>query len=256
MLAGKRPHLSPLDVTPERIERLKQDLAHSGLRCEAVAGYTDFAGARQLRSRMWRCRWPMSGHWPAWRPNWIAGSYACSRPTSHRTRQLERFGRAGGGAPRVLRSGRLTGVTIAVQNHHDLGVHTQALRNCSDQSAPTAAWASTHGRRPSAAKTCTSRLGRRRVRGPDDQRRLHPAPAVPLPTGLGELSAAFPTSSAPCPSAKVLSITSLSRAGRWRFQGRRPCMRVLARAGRRHPRQPQSLRRPVRAMDFAKHGFV
>src|SRR5436190_15931626 len=44
MLAGKRPHLSPLDATPERVERVRDTLARTGLRCEVVAGYTDFAG--------------------------------------------------------------------------------------------------------------------------------------------------------------------------------------------------------------------
>jgi hypothetical protein len=43
MLAGKRPHLSPLDATPERVGQVKEALARTGLRCEAVAGYTDFA---------------------------------------------------------------------------------------------------------------------------------------------------------------------------------------------------------------------
>src|SRR5215813_14987912 len=44
MLAGKRPHLSPLDATPERVEQVRDALARTGLRCEVVAGYTDFAG--------------------------------------------------------------------------------------------------------------------------------------------------------------------------------------------------------------------
>src|SRR5438552_3337113 len=44
MLAGKRPHLSPLDATPTQIERVKETLLRTGLRCEVVAGYTDFAG--------------------------------------------------------------------------------------------------------------------------------------------------------------------------------------------------------------------
>src|SRR5262245_41353761 len=44
MLAGKRPHLSPLDATSGQVERVREALARTGLRCEAVAGYTDFAG--------------------------------------------------------------------------------------------------------------------------------------------------------------------------------------------------------------------
>src|SRR5438132_1262361 len=44
MLAGKRPHLSPLDATPEQIEQVKTALARTGLRCDVLAAYTDFAG--------------------------------------------------------------------------------------------------------------------------------------------------------------------------------------------------------------------
>src|SRR5262245_60711195 len=44
MLAGKRPHLSPLDATPRQLEQVKETLARTGVCCEVVAGYTDFAG--------------------------------------------------------------------------------------------------------------------------------------------------------------------------------------------------------------------
>src|SRR6266481_1477106 len=44
MLAGKRPHLSPLDTTAKQIEQVQDTLGRTGLRCEVVAGYTDFAG--------------------------------------------------------------------------------------------------------------------------------------------------------------------------------------------------------------------
>ena len=44
MLAGKRPHLSPLDATPDHLAPVQQALARTGLRCEVIAGYTDFAG--------------------------------------------------------------------------------------------------------------------------------------------------------------------------------------------------------------------
>ena len=44
MLAGKRPHLSPLDFTPERIAQLKTTLDRHNVACRIVAAYTDFAG--------------------------------------------------------------------------------------------------------------------------------------------------------------------------------------------------------------------
>ena len=45
MIAGKRPHLSPLDSTPERIGEIKAHLEKEGIACEVIAGYTDFSGA-------------------------------------------------------------------------------------------------------------------------------------------------------------------------------------------------------------------
>lgn len=41
MLAGKRPHLSPLDVGEQSIQSIREALAQHSLGCSAVAGYTD-----------------------------------------------------------------------------------------------------------------------------------------------------------------------------------------------------------------------
>ena len=59
MLAGKRPHLSPLDATPELLARVEDALARTGLRCEVIAAYTDFAGGSAAEvpyvfERFWR----------------------------------------------------------------------------------------------------------------------------------------------------------------------------------------------------------
>jgi sugar phosphate isomerase/epimerase len=128
MLAGKRPHLSPLDASAERVHEIKQALARNRLRCEVVAAYTDFAGgaaaevphvelqvayveslarlAAELDCRIVRvftayesASQPASVLWPR-----LVGALreCCDRAAMH-------------------------GVTIAVQNHHDLAVHTQAL---------------------------------------------------------------------------------------------------------------------------------
>ena len=37
MLAGKRPHVSPLDMTPSRLEEIRQALAQSRVRCSVIA---------------------------------------------------------------------------------------------------------------------------------------------------------------------------------------------------------------------------
>ena len=45
MIAGKRPHVSPLDATPEAIEVVKTALRNAGVRCDIVAGYTNLVNA-------------------------------------------------------------------------------------------------------------------------------------------------------------------------------------------------------------------
>src|SRR5881392_2045266 len=46
MLAGKRPHLSPLDATPELLEQLRAALRQAKVSCDVVAGYTNLASGR------------------------------------------------------------------------------------------------------------------------------------------------------------------------------------------------------------------
>jgi sugar phosphate isomerase/epimerase len=44
MLAGKRPHLSPLEATEEKLSSVEAALRDHGVECAALAGYVDFAG--------------------------------------------------------------------------------------------------------------------------------------------------------------------------------------------------------------------
>jgi hypothetical protein len=43
MLAGKRPHLSLLDATPELIKQVQEALAAANVRCEVMGAYTNLA---------------------------------------------------------------------------------------------------------------------------------------------------------------------------------------------------------------------
>jgi len=44
MLMGKRPHLSPLDIAPEQIESIQNSLIQHQIKCSIIGGYTDFSG--------------------------------------------------------------------------------------------------------------------------------------------------------------------------------------------------------------------
>jgi len=128
MLMGKRPHLSPLDITPEQIESIQSSLSEHQIKCSIVGGYTDFSGtgaaevpflemqmqyveqlaqlAQQLGAPTVRIftAYDSGLHSPhaLWCQVVSALQECCDRAASY-------------------------GVTLAVQNHHDVGVHSDAL---------------------------------------------------------------------------------------------------------------------------------
>jgi sugar phosphate isomerase/epimerase len=128
MLAGKRPHLSPLDADDGVIETLRADLRATGLRCAAVAAYTDLGAA-------------------------VAGEVPFVEMQLAYVEALCRIGaKLGAGIVRVFTAYEAAGqdphalwrrvvaglremadraavhqMTLAVQNHHDMAVHTDAL---------------------------------------------------------------------------------------------------------------------------------
>jgi sugar phosphate isomerase/epimerase len=128
MLAGKRPHLSPLDATPERVGQVKDALSRTGLRCEAIAAYTDFAGGGAAEV-------PFIEMQVAYVESLarLAAELGCAVVRVFTA--YESPGQTAGALwPRVVAALRECcdraaphGVTVAVQNHHDLAVHTTAL---------------------------------------------------------------------------------------------------------------------------------
>ena len=128
MLMGKRPHLSPLDVSAEQAAAIKNELDRQGMACPVVGAYTDFSGvgaaevpylemqvayvaalarlARVLGATIVRVftAYEAEGLLPAtvWNRVVTGLRECCDRAAEH-------------------------GVTIAVQNHHDLAVHSDAL---------------------------------------------------------------------------------------------------------------------------------
>lgn len=129
MIAGKRPHLSPLDAA-EQIGPLKAALAAAKLRCDVLGAYTNLAQpvgvgcevpqiefqiayveslariAAQLGTKVIRIfgAYEIEGQDPQtqWNRCVSAVREMCDRAAAH-------------------------GVTIAMQNHHDVGLHTDAL---------------------------------------------------------------------------------------------------------------------------------
>jgi sugar phosphate isomerase/epimerase len=128
MLAGKRPHLSPLDMADATIAALREELRLAGVTCPVVAAYTDFMpvsaaevpylelqiayiealcrigaslGARIVRV-FTAYSLPASAPHATWQRVVTVLREVCDRAAAHQ-------------------------MTIAVQNHHDVAVHTDAL---------------------------------------------------------------------------------------------------------------------------------
>ena len=128
VLAGKRPHLSPLDTDERLLEALVREFRDAGLACAAVAAYTDFGGSvaaevpflemqiayveslcrmgRQLGASVVRVfsAYEVAGQNPQniWRQAVTCLREVCDRAAAY-------------------------GFNVAIQNHHDIGLHTAAL---------------------------------------------------------------------------------------------------------------------------------
>ncbi len=128
MIAGKRPHLSPLDTDERLIDRLREALAAARVRCAVVAAYTDFGA-------------PVAAEVPLAEMQVAYVESLCrigARLGAAVVRVFTAYEPAGG-SPQVqwqrcvaaLREvcdrAAAHGITVAVQNHHDVGAHTAAL---------------------------------------------------------------------------------------------------------------------------------
>ena len=128
MLMGKRPHLSPLDASDETIAALRAALTKHRVTCAAIAGYTDFSGGGAAEVPYLEMQ--------------IAYVEALTRIGQQLGAQIVRVFtayEADGQSPhalwdRAVRALREVcdraaayGVTIAVQNHHDIAVHSDSL---------------------------------------------------------------------------------------------------------------------------------
>lgn len=130
MLMAKRPHGSPLDLDRERREQIKDKLAQAGIACACIAGYTDFSAgashpdvpiremqiayvtklgklAAALDCKVIRIFTSYEVPEMTYSQTWDA-TVAAIRECADRVADL--------------------GVTVGVQNHHDLAVGADAMR--------------------------------------------------------------------------------------------------------------------------------
>ena len=128
MIAGKRPHLSPLDAGEERLESLAQTLKQHGMSCLVIAGYTDLsptAAAEVPYLEMQIAYVESLSQIAAKLGAPVVRVFAAYEVDGHSPHSIWK------NAVTALREmadrAAAQDVTIAVQNHHDIGVHTEAL---------------------------------------------------------------------------------------------------------------------------------
>lgn len=128
MLAGKRPHLSPLDATPERIESLRRKLAASKVTCDVMAAYTDFAPSRATEVPALEMQIAYVETLAR-----IGAAIGASIVRIFTAYEVERedpqvsWRRVVDALREVCDRVAVHGLTVAVQNHHDLALPTDAL---------------------------------------------------------------------------------------------------------------------------------
>lgn len=128
MLMGKRPHLAPLEMTSERLAQLKDCLATERVACAVVAGYTDFSGAGaaevpflEMQVAYVESLAKLAQALGATIVRVFSAYEVSSQPIATTWERTVRALREC--CDRSIERG----VTIAVQNHHDIGVHSEAL---------------------------------------------------------------------------------------------------------------------------------
>lgn len=128
MLAGKRPHLSPLDYPSDRVAELKAVLDRHGVACPIVAAYTDFAG--MLATEVPATELQLAYIESLCRIGRELGASVVRVFTAYETDSqpvTTIWNRVVTALREACDRAAAYGFTVAIQNHHDLAVHSDAL---------------------------------------------------------------------------------------------------------------------------------
>jgi len=129
-LMAKRPHLSVLDYGPEEIADLAAHCRACGVAVACIAGYTNFSGGAEATEVPFL---EMQVHYTRTLAEFAHG-VGCGLVrvfTSYERADLPaatNWSRTATAIRECCDQVADLGVTIGIQNHHDIGVHSQALR--------------------------------------------------------------------------------------------------------------------------------
>jgi sugar phosphate isomerase/epimerase len=128
MLAGKRPHVSVLDADSEYIALLKDALTQHNIACDVIGGYTDLSPASAAEVPYWEMQIAYVESLAR-----IGAQLGASVVRVFTAYETEGHGiqSVWNGVVKTLREmcdrAASHQITLAVQNHHDLGVHSDVL---------------------------------------------------------------------------------------------------------------------------------
>jgi sugar phosphate isomerase/epimerase len=128
MLAGKRPHLSPLDANAAYLEQIQESLKAAGITCDAIAGYTNLSSgpAAEVPLAEFQIAYVESLARIARRLGAsVVRIFTAYEETDRDSSSLWR--RVVAVIREMAERGADHGVAIAIQNHHDLALDTGAL---------------------------------------------------------------------------------------------------------------------------------
>ncbi|MFH1566837.1 MAG: sugar phosphate isomerase/epimerase family protein [Gemmatimonadota bacterium] len=128
MIAGKRPHLSPLDATAARLREVRARLERAGVECLVIGGYTDFSGTAppmvpvpEMQIAYVESLARIAAEVGAKYVRVFSGYEKEGEPLIHVWQRVV------ASLQECADRAAVHGVTLAVQNHHDIGVCTEAM---------------------------------------------------------------------------------------------------------------------------------
>lgn len=130
MIAGKRPHLSPLDATPDFLEPVQNALVAAGVRCDVLAAYTNLAQPGTAGGEVPLVEFQIAYVESLARIASRLGARIVRIFTAYEVEGQDlqaQWKRCVSAIREMSDRAAAHGVTIAMQNHHDIGLHTGAL---------------------------------------------------------------------------------------------------------------------------------
>lgn len=130
MLAGKRPHLSPLDASDEMLSTVESALKHAGVRCDVLGAYTNLVQPQTVGCEVPHVEFQIAYVATLAR---IAGRLGAGTVRIFTAYEVDgqdsqsQWQRCVSAIREMCDRAAEFGVTIAIQNHHDVGLHTAAL---------------------------------------------------------------------------------------------------------------------------------